>query len=290
MGNSFGPNVSRRKSSNISTRSRIQGEGALEEPLLLHQAKEKKTERNAIQRVGNAWKWVKDAFWALCEFFKRVSRKLLGGFNPLDIPEEVLLERMRLKDLSLERFDPESQEHIDMMQKLWDITFPGLRFEGLVNTKWEEMGWQGKDPSTDFRGGGLLSVQNLIYLSDRYPEHYHCLLHKIRGPRMAKHEYPFAVAGVNLTYMLLELLEIPRAPECPKSVSGRKYIQSFQCGDQESFWKLYCYSFVLLDKEWIDMKADYMDFPRVMERVRLHVTELVQNGSATDMEHVLRQK
>ncbi|ONM15365.1 ELMO/CED-12 family protein [Zea mays] len=31
------------------------------------------------------------------------------------------------------------------------------------------MGWQGKDPSTDFRGGGFISLENLLYFSKKYP-------------------------------------------------------------------------------------------------------------------------
>uniref|UniRef100_A0A8R7PTM6 ELMO domain-containing protein n=1 Tax=Triticum urartu TaxID=4572 RepID=A0A8R7PTM6_TRIUA len=30
------------------------------------------------------------------------------------------------------------------------------------------MGWQGKDPSTDFRGGGFISLENLLYFAKNY--------------------------------------------------------------------------------------------------------------------------
>lgn len=31
------------------------------------------------------------------------------------------------------------------------------------------MGWQGPDPSTDFRGGGFISLENLIFFAKTYP-------------------------------------------------------------------------------------------------------------------------
>jgi hypothetical protein len=31
------------------------------------------------------------------------------------------------------------------------------------------MGWQGKDPSTDFRGGGFISLENLLYFARKFP-------------------------------------------------------------------------------------------------------------------------
>lgn len=66
---------------------------------------------------------------------------------------------------------------------------------------------QGEDPGTDFRGAGLLGLQNLLYLGAHYPHLYHSLLHKTQG-RRSDWEYPFAVAGLNLTFMLSEVLGI----------------------------------------------------------------------------------
>lgn len=37
------------------------------------------------------------------------------------------------------------------LKELWHAAFPGEELRGLVSEQWKEMGWQGKDPSTDFR-------------------------------------------------------------------------------------------------------------------------------------------
>lgn len=80
------------------------------------------------------------------------------------------------------------------LRKLWGI-FPSLK---LISEQWKEMGWQGKDPSTDFRfkadfprhfllififccfhplwltgavsfrGGGFISLENLLYFARNF--------------------------------------------------------------------------------------------------------------------------
>lgn len=37
------------------------------------------------------------------------------------------------------------------MRALWHAAYPERSLPGLVSDQWKEMGWQGADPSTDFR-------------------------------------------------------------------------------------------------------------------------------------------
>ena len=60
---------------------------------------------------------------------------------------------------------------------------------------------QGTDPATDFRGMGLLGLLNLLYFAETRTE-------KARAILASHREYPFAVAGINITSMLLELMEM----------------------------------------------------------------------------------
>lgn len=39
----------------------------------------------------------------------------------------------------------------EALKALWSATYPGQELHGLVSDQWKEMGWQGRDPSTDFR-------------------------------------------------------------------------------------------------------------------------------------------
>ncbi|KAA3467989.1 ELMO domain-containing protein A [Gossypium australe] len=39
----------------------------------------------------------------------------------------------------------------EALRELWHIAFPNVALKGLVSEQWKEMGWQGPNPSTDFR-------------------------------------------------------------------------------------------------------------------------------------------
>lgn len=39
----------------------------------------------------------------------------------------------------------------EALRALWRASFPEDELRGLISEQWKEMGWQGKDPSTDFR-------------------------------------------------------------------------------------------------------------------------------------------
>ncbi|MBA0563162.1 hypothetical protein Golob_008160, partial [Gossypium lobatum] len=101
--------------------------------------------------------------------------------------------------------------------KLWHIAFPNVVLTGLISEQWKDMGWQGPNPSTDFR-----------------------LLLKEDGDR-ATWEYPFAVAGINVSFMLIQMLDL--------------YSE-----DEEAFDVLYCVAFELMDAQWLAMHASYMEF------------------------------
>ncbi|KAH9547883.1 hypothetical protein CY35_11G059400 [Sphagnum magellanicum] len=96
-------------------------------------------------------------------------------------------------------FDGSRTEHQDALRALWHAAFPDRTLPGLVSEQWKEMGWQGTDPSTDFR-----------------------LLHKQDGKR-ATWEYPFAVAGLNISFMLIQMLDLKAAK--PTSMSGITFLK-----------------------------------------------------------------
>lgn len=39
----------------------------------------------------------------------------------------------------------------DALKQLWRLAYPGRELPPLKSELWKEMGWQGTDPSTDFR-------------------------------------------------------------------------------------------------------------------------------------------
>ncbi|PWZ20590.1 Vesicle-associated protein 2-1 [Zea mays] len=90
------------------------------------------------------------------------------------------------------------------------------------------------------------------------------LLRKQNGDR-AIWEYPFAVAGVNITFMLIQMLDLQSVK--PRSLFGAVFLKLLSENDQ-AFDILYCITFKLMDQQWLDMHATYMDFNTVMKSTR----------------------
>jgi hypothetical protein len=144
-----------------------------------------------------------------------------------------LYQRARLwelQQLSDMPHDKENPDHEKMLLKLWSLVFPDTALESRVSKQWKTMGFQvhahahsksvarhymrpyyfdpsqGTDPATDLRGMGLLGLSNLVYMAEFHTDK----LRKIIAVQSERkdHDYPVAVAGINLTKMLYELLHI----------------------------------------------------------------------------------
>ncbi|XP_073151295.1 uncharacterized protein [Henckelia pumila] len=170
-------------------------------------------------------------------------------------------------------YDSSLPEHQEALRALWAAAFPGEKLQGLISEQWKEMGWQGKDPSTDFRGGGFISLENLLYFATNYPKSFQDLLWKQEGDR-ALWEYPFAVAGVNITFMLIQMLDLEAVK--PRTLVGVIFLK-FLTENESALDLLYCIAFKLMDHQWLAMRASYMDFNTVMKATRRQLErELLQ--------------
>ncbi|KAG8647979.1 ELMO domain-containing protein A isoform X2 [Manihot esculenta] len=205
------------------------------------------------------------------------SGSLIGRFFPFagqsrDIlhPYFGPLQEERLRKLQQRlgvSFDRSQVVHQDALKLLWRLAYPGRELPSLKSDLWKEMGWQGSDPSTDFRGGGFVSLENLIFFAKMYPDSFQRLLHKKDGTR-AKWEYPFAVAGINISFMLLQMLDLQTGK--PSTLAGIKFAE-FLAGDEMAFDNLYCVAFQMMDAQWLAKRASYMEFNDVLKSTRMEL-------------------
>ncbi|KAK7290710.1 hypothetical protein RIF29_05315 [Crotalaria pallida] len=189
-------------------------------------------------------------------------------------------ERLRYLRQRLEvPFDGSKPEHQDALKQLWKLAYPGRELPSLKSELWKEMGWQGSDPSTDFRGGGLISLENLIFFAKKYPESFQRLLLKQDGCR-AEWEYPFAVAGINISFMLTQMLDLQTG--YPSSLSGIRFLELLE-EDELAFDNLYCIAFQIMDAQWLARRATYMEFNDVLKSTR---TQLERELALEDISSV----
>ncbi|KAF3789622.1 ELMO domain-containing protein A [Nymphaea thermarum] len=186
-------------------------------------------------------------------------------------------ERLRLLQQRMGvPFDGSRLDHQDALKQLWRLAYPCRELPSLKSEVWKEMGWQGSDPSTDFRGGGYISLENLIFFAQKYPDSFQNLLHKKEG-RRSDWEYPFAVAGVNVSFMLVQMLDLQSGP--PTSIVATNFARLL-AEDEMAFDNLFCVAFMMLDAQWLAKRASYMEFNEVLKSTR---TQLERELSLDDV-------
>ncbi|PWA71345.1 ELMO/CED-12 family protein [Artemisia annua] len=179
-------------------------------------------------------------------------------------------------------YDSSIPRHQEALRALWKASFPEEELHDLISEQWKEMGWQGKDPSTDFRGGGFISLENLLYFARNFPKSFQDLLRKREGVR-SMWEYPFAVAGVNITFMLIQMLDLEAVK--PQSFVGATFLKLLS-ENESAFDLLYCITFKLMDQQWLDMHASYMDFNAVMKSTRRQLERELLQDDITRLEEL----
>ncbi|XP_038900726.1 ELMO domain-containing protein A isoform X3 [Benincasa hispida] len=211
--------------------------------------------------------------------FNRSGNKKNDKFfqYPLSPLQEERLQR--LQDRMHIPFDETCIDHQEALRALWDAAYPDIELKGMISEQWKEMGWQGPNPSTDFRGCGFISLENLLYFSRTFPASFRRLLLKEDGNR-ATWEYPFAVAGINVSFMLIQMLDLNS--EKPRCLPGLNFLRLLG-ENEEAFDVLYCVAFELMDAQWLAMHASYMEFNEVLQVTR---TQLERELSLEDVHRI----
>lgn len=146
-----------------------------------------------------------------------------------------------VEDLRKEVFSSDNPEHEAALLKLWELLMPTVKLESRLNKQWGDIGFQGDDPKTDFRGMGLLGLSNLVFFSENYTEEARQVLSHSNHPKLG---YSYAIVGINLTEMAYSLL---------KSGALKPHFYNTVLGWPElhHFHQLYCYLAYEFDKFWL---------------------------------------
>ncbi|CAI5474416.1 unnamed protein product [Closterium sp. Yama58-4] len=141
-------------------------------------------------------------------------------------------------------FENDKEEHRLALVELWEQAYPGR-----VLTE---------------EGRGIFSLENLVYYARTYPRSFQRIMQKQEG-RRAEWEYPFGAAGVNITVLLISILDLRK--DIPATVAGRAFLKILP-EHPTAFEDLYCVTFEMLDANWLELKASYMEFNVVMQATR----------------------
>ncbi|XP_019446717.1 PREDICTED: ELMO domain-containing protein 2-like isoform X2 [Lupinus angustifolius] len=111
---------------------------------------------------------------------------------PLSPVEEEKLQRLQ-EQLQVP-YDETSSDHQEALRTLWHCSFPNVCLSGLISDQWKDIGWQGPNPSTDFRGCGFISLKIFCFSQG----HIRLMLKK--DGNQATYGYSSTVAGINISF------------------------------------------------------------------------------------------
>ncbi|KAF9540864.1 hypothetical protein EC957_003670 [Mortierella hygrophila] len=150
------------------------------------------------------------------------------------------------------KYDSTNPAHERKLMLLWDLLRPHDKLEGRYTKQWTEIGFQGKDPATDFRGMGMLGLDDLVYYAKYYPI-------SSKNALECSHDaiswYSFAIVGINITSFAVQTLRTRQL----------QYYLFLNGTDRSVHHELYCYLFHRFNAFWstLEPKPIIMDFERV---------------------------
>uniref|UniRef100_A0A1L8EBT4 Putative elmo domain-containing protein 2 n=2 Tax=Haematobia irritans TaxID=7368 RepID=A0A1L8EBT4_HAEIR len=173
----------------------------------------------------------------------------------------------QVERLRSEMYDSQNLEHEQKLLELWKRLMPEEELTGRISKQWQEIGFQGDDPKTDFRGMGMLGLENLLFFAREYKEAAHHVLLHSRHPKFG---YTFAIVGINLTAMAYRLL---------KSGDAKTHFYNLanaikQPCSLKHFHKLYCYLLFEFDRFWLESEpTNIMDFREIYQNFEITIIE-----------------
>ncbi|CAH1777094.1 unnamed protein product [Owenia fusiformis] len=170
------------------------------------------------------------------------------------------------------KYSSENHQHEAMIMQLWETLMPNEPLESRISKQWQEIGFQGDDPKTDFRGMGLLGLQNLVFFVTQFTDTARQVFSHSLHPQMG---YSFAIVGINLSHMTYQLMQ---------SGALKTHFYNLVLGKPriEHFHQVYCYLFFEFDKFWFSEKPrDIMEFNRIKEKFQRKILTQLKNKSTT---------
>jgi len=214
------------------------------------------------------------------------------------------------RDYTTARYDPTNPEHEQQLLYLWACSFPQETLGDRLTEQWKRLGFQGRDPATDFRGCGVFGLQQIVSYAQKYPEAFQFHL---KGEH---HEeaYPFAITAINLVNLIFQLLGWGMRPSTspakpilikllfldeqgeslPEDQSTGRIASSENTGGNncqfkkqtlDTFSEIFVATFHLFDKEWRVARANYMDFPKIVVSTQAKLEVFLQKNSLDGIIH-----
>lgn len=203
-----------------------------------------------------------------------------------------------VESLRAESFDTSNQQHVDTLESLWSTLQPGhvRKGSGLISKDWGTIGFQQKNPVSDFRGGGMLGLLQVVHFAQTRTHTAHKMLHE---PSRPEARYPWACAGINVTMKAIEALREGALDKCLLAAAERTISASPDTAERYSaggvanhdarqvllptYNDIYGDMFEMFHSRWVAAKPEnVLAFKSVFERTMAEAkTQLSTSGRVT---------
>lgn len=153
-------------------------------------------------------------------------------------------------------FDSSERAHESSLEKLWQTLLPGQeRPGGRYSKDWNRIGFQQADPASDFRGGGVLALDQLLYIATARTT---VARHMLVTPADDMSRYPWACVGINITREVIRVID-------EHLLDLRLYGKSIEAG-VDVINNIYADMFEILHHRWVSANPEnVLAFPGVFK-------------------------
>jgi hypothetical protein len=175
-------------------------------------------------------------------------------------------------------YDSKNESHEKLLLKLWRLLKPDEELKTRRTNQWQDIGFQGDDPATDFRGMGILSLEQLCFFAQFDAHNCQRSLKISLDPRIG---FPFAICGITITAMLRELLY--------EDLLKNHFFNALKTPPtMDNFHQAYCHIFTLYCDFWdYEHPSSVMMFNLIKQKFVIHLTEYLRRGTANLFEVTL---
>jgi len=198
---------------------------------------------------------------------------LCYSFCNSKLHESLCAQRDFIFTLALVKFDNES----DVCNRILISVYKGITRNKIdcprYGRHWEQIGFQGADPSTDLRGCGMLGLVTLLhFITSKQTSTLSSIIYQLSQDEMQN--FPFSVMSINVTRIALQVLREGKLnKECNRRLkSSRKSSRYTEEGDvpcvvYEVFQQMYVSVYTRIYNIWKNEYKTMADSGYVMKDV-----------------------
>jgi len=225
---------------------------------------------------------------------KSFCERLCGPFccqGKTKLTHDELVAFYKLKEDASIMIPRDSEEYDHILRKLWGLLSTET-LDKIEDKRWQNYGFQNPNPRSDFRGAGLLSLNQLVYFSSTYP----LLVASMCEP---SYQFLYAVSSINVTFFLVKFYHLSddiSLPRDKKEIATRKGLKSFCVmldEDPEILNRIHGMLLTDLFNLWVDFQKNnsgvtLMDFSIVLKTLKKKFRKATKKSCTNFEELALR--